>query len=97
MQHDFTLTTMASRHVSRPLPPDVRELRDHIGIREPRMVQLRRSLSTGLYRMAERVDPRPARTERDELFDAISALLAEPKCAAPRLETASHSGCSCVL
>jgi hypothetical protein len=97
MHYDVTLITHASRPVSRPLPPDVRELRDHLEAREPRMLQLRRSLSAGLIRLAERVDPRPARTERDELFDAISALLAEPKCEAPRLETASHRGCSCVL
>ena len=93
MHYDVTLTTHASRPVSRPLPPDVRELRDHIGAREPHMRQLRRTLSAGLVRLAERVDPRPVRTERDELFDAISALLAEPKCEAPRLETASQRGC----
>ncbi len=93
MQNDFTLTTLASRQTERQLPPDVRDLRDHIGIREPRTLRLRRTTSTWLFRMAAQVDPRPARTERDELFDAISSLLAEPKCEAPRLEMASHRGC----
>jgi len=93
MQNDFTLTTLASRPVVHALPPDVRELRDHIGIRERRTLRLRRVTSAWLYRMAAQVDPRPVRTERDELFDAISALLAEPKCETPRLETASQRGC----
>lgn len=93
MQYDVTLTTHASRPVSRPLPPDVRALRDHMGNREPRVMQLRRSLSAGLFRLGARVDPRPVRTEREELFDAISALLSEPKCEAARMETASQRGC----
>jgi hypothetical protein len=97
MQNDFTLTTLASRPVVHTLPPDIRELRDHIGIREPRALRVRRATSAWLYRMAAQVDPRPVRTERDELFDAISTLLSEPKCEAPRLKTASHQGCSCVL
>jgi hypothetical protein len=93
MQHDFTLTTLASRSVERGLPPDVRELRDHIGVREPHMLRLRRATSAWLYRLAAQVDPRPARTECDELFDSIAALLAEPKCEAPRLKTASQQSC----
>jgi hypothetical protein len=93
MQYDVTLATHANRPVSRPLPPDVRDLREHIGTREPRILRLRRSLSMELFRLAERIDPRPARTQEDELFDAISALLAEPKCEIPRLQTTSHQGC----
>lgn len=93
MQHDFTLTTLASRSVERALPPDVRELRDHIGMREPRVVRLRRATSAWLYRLAAQVDPRQDRTERDELFDAISALLAEPVCTTLRPETTSHQRC----
>ncbi len=93
MQHDFTLTTLANRSVERALPPDVRELRDHIGIREPRALRLRRATSAWLYRLAAQIDPRPARTDHDELFDSISALLAEPQCGAPRLKTASQQRC----
>ena len=93
MQNDFTLTTLASRPVLHALPPDVRELRDHIDVREPRSLRLRRATSAWLYRLAAQVDPQLVRTERDDLFDAISALLAEPKCEAPRLESASQRGC----
>ena len=38
------------------------------------MLRLRRATSAWLYRLAAQVDPRPARTERDELFDSIAAL-----------------------
>lgn len=93
MQHDFLLTSMASRRVERSLPPDVRELRDHLEAREPRMTRLRRSTSAWLIRLADRVDPRPAYTEREELFDAISALLAEPNCEVSPLNGASQGGC----
>jgi hypothetical protein len=93
MQHDFTMLNLASRHASRPLPPDIRELREHIGAREPRMTQLRRVASGWLYQAAERMAPRPTRAEREELFDAISVLLAEPKCEVPTLESVSHRGC----
>lgn len=93
MHCDVTLITHASRPVSRPLLPDVWELRDHLEAREPRVLRLRRSLSSGLVRLAERVDSRPVNTERDALFEAISALLAEPKCEAPPREMVSQRGC----
>lgn len=93
MHYDVTLIKHASRPVARPLPPDIRELREHRGVGEARMMQLRRSLSAGLYRMAERIAPRPMRNERDELFEAISALLSEPKCEAPMLKTTSQGRC----
>lgn len=93
MNHDFTLTTLASRPVVTALPPDIRELNDHIGGREPRMLRLRRATSAWLYRLAVQVDPRPARTERDDLFDSIAALLTESKCEGSKLETASQRSC----
>lgn len=57
------------------------------------MTGLRRSTSAWLIRLADRVDPRPAYTEREELFDAISALLAEPNCEVSPLNGASQGGC----
>ena len=93
MNYDLTLMTKATQSVDRPLPPDVRAARDHIGAPTPRSIELRQSVSVWLCRLAERVAPRPIRAEHDELFESISALLTEPICDGPRLKSASHGGC----
>ena len=93
MNHDITLLSKASQPVARPLPPDIRDLREHIGTPAPRSIRLRQSISSWLYQLAERIAPRPARTEHDELFEAISALLAEPSCDLSPLNSASHGRC----
>ena len=93
MNYDLTLMTKATQSVDRPLPPDVRAVREHIGAPISRSIELRTSVSAWLYRLSERVAPRPIRAEHDELFEAISALLTEPVCDGPRLKSASHGGC----
>lgn len=93
MNHDFTLLSMANRNTPKALPPDILNPREHIGDPAPRAIRLRRQTSGWLYRLAERIAPRPARAEPDELFAAIAVLLAEPISGCARLEAASQQSC----
>lgn len=97
MNYDLTLMTKATQSVDRPLPPGVRAVREHIGAPVSRSIELRQAVSAWLYRLAERVAPRPARAECDALFEAVSTLLTEPNCDGSRLKSTSHGGCRCVV
>ena len=93
MNYDVTLLSRANQPAARPLPSDIARVEDHIGAPIARTIRVRRATSAWLHQLANRVAPAPARTEHDELFEAISALLSEPVCEVSTLKTASHSRC----
>jgi hypothetical protein len=93
MNYDVTLISKATQSIERPLPPDVRAVGEHLGVSTSRSIELRQSVSAWLYRLAERVAPRPVRAEYDELFEAISTMLAEPACQVSPVNMASHQRC----
>ena len=93
MNYDITLMRKTSAIPMRAVLPDGLDPREHVGERSARSLRWRQSCSAWLYRLANRIAPCPVRTEHDELFEAIAALLAEPECGFSRLESASHRGC----
>ncbi len=93
MNYDSTLMSKAGVIPKRAVLPDGFDPREHLGEPIARSIRWRLACSAWLYRLADRIAPRPARTEHDELFEAIAALLAEPECGFSRLESASHRGC----
>lgn len=97
MNYDVTLLSRASQSVARLLPADITRLEDHIEPPIARAIRVRQAASDWLLHLAERVAPRPVESECDELFETISALLAEPVCEVLASKTASHARCSCVL
>jgi hypothetical protein len=93
MNYDVTLLSRAGQPTMRPLPTDIARVADHIGTPVARTIRWRQGASVWLHQLANRVAPRPVETECDDLFEAISALLAEPKNELSTLNSISHRGC----
>jgi hypothetical protein len=93
MNYDITLISKASVIPARTAMPDHPHPRERRGQPVARSIQLRRSCSAWLYRLAARIAPRPAGTDHDELFAAIATLLAEPQSERSTLNATSQRGC----